>query len=140
MEGAIHHRWFCCRSFRVRYAPHRQLVRTVVCRDDRSHRRHLSRHRPELACQQCFKSESQTKRATSYAMQISIENLGVVLGTRLYRSKWSPRCFVGHGTVRYFRSLPFTQTTPNSAHISFEPPRREHCLRKHLMTRYEEGE
>ena len=42
-----------------------------------------------------------TKRATANAMQISIGNLGPVLGTQLYRPKWSPRYFVGHGTVRH---------------------------------------
>ncbi|KAF9647256.1 MFS general substrate transporter [Thelephora ganbajun] len=41
----------------------------------------------------------QTKRATANAMQISIGNLGAVLGTQLYRPKWSPRHFVGHGTA-----------------------------------------
>ena len=44
----------------------------------------------------------QTKRATANAMQISIGNLGAVMGTQLYRPKWSPRYFVGHGTVRSF--------------------------------------
>jgi len=44
----------------------------------------------------------QTKRATATAMQITIGNLGAVLGTQLYRPKWSPRYFVGHGTVRHF--------------------------------------
>ena len=37
----------------------------------------------------------QTKRATANAMQLSIGNLGAVLGTQLYRS--SPRFFIGHG-------------------------------------------
>ena len=44
----------------------------------------------------------QTKRATAQAMQISIGDLGAVLGTQLYRPKWSPRNFVGHGAVRHF--------------------------------------
>ena len=39
----------------------------------------------------------QTKRATSNAMQISIGNLGAVLGTQLYRSQDGPRFFLGHG-------------------------------------------
>jgi Major Facilitator Superfamily len=39
----------------------------------------------------------QTKRATANAMQISIGNLGAVLGTQLYRSRDAPRFFVGHG-------------------------------------------
>ncbi|KAL8786912.1 MAG: hypothetical protein Q9213_002543 [Squamulea squamosa] len=39
----------------------------------------------------------QTKRATANAMQISIGNLGAVLGTQLYRSTDGPRFFRGHG-------------------------------------------
>ena len=39
----------------------------------------------------------QLKRATANAMQISIGNLGAVLGTQLYRSTDGPRFFVGHG-------------------------------------------
>ena len=39
----------------------------------------------------------QTKRATANAMQISIGNLGAVLGTQLYRSTDGPRYFLGHG-------------------------------------------
>lgn len=39
----------------------------------------------------------QTKRATANAMQISIGNLGAVLGTQLYRSSDGPRYFLGHG-------------------------------------------
>ena len=38
----------------------------------------------------------QTKRATANAMQISIGNLGAVLGTQLYRSTDGPRYFLGH--------------------------------------------
>ena len=47
----------------------------------------------------------QTKRATANAIQLSIGNLGAVLGTQLYRPKWSPRYFIGHGTVRHFAFL-----------------------------------
>ena len=39
----------------------------------------------------------QTKRATANALQISIGNLGAVLGTQLYRTDSAPRFFVGHG-------------------------------------------
>lgn len=39
----------------------------------------------------------QTKRATANAMQISIGNLGAVLGTQLYRATDGPRYFLGHG-------------------------------------------
>lgn len=39
----------------------------------------------------------QTKRATANAMQISIGNLGAVIGTQLYRNEDGPRSFLGHG-------------------------------------------
>lgn len=42
----------------------------------------------------------QTKRATGNAMQLSIGNLGAILGTQLYRPSWGPRFYVGHGVVR----------------------------------------
>ncbi|KAK4239519.1 hypothetical protein C8A03DRAFT_14104 [Achaetomium macrosporum] len=38
----------------------------------------------------------QTKRAVANAMQISIGNLGAVLGTQLYRTETGPRYIVGH--------------------------------------------
>lgn len=41
----------------------------------------------------------QTKRAIGNAMQISIGNMGAVIGTQLYRPEWSPRFYVGHGTA-----------------------------------------
>ncbi|OJK04670.1 hypothetical protein ASPACDRAFT_1877896 [Aspergillus aculeatus ATCC 16872] len=39
----------------------------------------------------------QTKRAIANALQISIGNLGAVLGTQLYRTETKPRYFLGHG-------------------------------------------
>ncbi|CAI6277477.1 unnamed protein product [Periconia digitata] len=41
----------------------------------------------------------QTKRATANAMQISIGNLGAVIGTQLYRPANSPRYVVGHSVA-----------------------------------------
>ena len=38
----------------------------------------------------------QTKRAIANAMQISIGNLGAVLGTQLYRTNTSPHYVLGH--------------------------------------------
>ncbi|KAI1432906.1 major facilitator superfamily domain-containing protein [Xylaria sp. CBS 124048] len=38
----------------------------------------------------------QTKRATATAMQISIGNIGAVIGTQLYRSEDGPRFVLGH--------------------------------------------
>ncbi|KAK3208593.1 hypothetical protein GRF29_77g1198002 [Pseudopithomyces chartarum] len=41
----------------------------------------------------------QTKRATANAMQISIGNLGAVIGTQLYRPATSPRYVLGHSVA-----------------------------------------
>ncbi|KAL5342412.1 major facilitator superfamily domain-containing protein [Aspergillus crustosus] len=41
----------------------------------------------------------QTKRAIANAMQISIGNLGAVLGTQLYRTETEPRYYLGHGSA-----------------------------------------
>ncbi|KAH8121034.1 MFS general substrate transporter [Trichoderma asperelloides] len=41
----------------------------------------------------------QTKRAIANAMQISIGNLGAVMGTQLYRSNDGPRFIVGHSVA-----------------------------------------
>ena len=38
----------------------------------------------------------QTKRAVSNALQISVGNLGAVIGTQIYRTENSPRYYVGH--------------------------------------------
>lgn len=38
----------------------------------------------------------QTKRAVANGLQISIGNLGAVLGTQLYRTETAPRYFLGH--------------------------------------------
>ena len=41
----------------------------------------------------------QTKRATANAMQITIGNIGAVIGTQLYRPGDSPRYIVGHAVA-----------------------------------------
>lgn len=41
----------------------------------------------------------QTKRATANAMQISIGNLGAVIGTQLYRPATAPRYVLGHSVA-----------------------------------------
>lgn len=39
----------------------------------------------------------QTKRCIANALQISVGNIGAVIGTQLYRTEDSPRYFLGHG-------------------------------------------
>ena len=41
----------------------------------------------------------QTKRATANALQITIGNLGAVIGTQLYRTEDTPRYVVGHAVA-----------------------------------------
>lgn len=41
----------------------------------------------------------QTKRATANAMQITIGNVGAVIGTQLYRPAGAPRYVAGHGVA-----------------------------------------
>jgi MFS family permease len=47
----------------------------------------------------------QTKRAVANAMQISIGNLGAVLGTQLYRTETSPRYVLGHSFALGYLAL-----------------------------------
>ena len=49
-----------------------------------------------VLCWPAINVSGQTKRATANAMQISIGNLGAVLGTQLYRPKTAPRYLLGH--------------------------------------------
>ena len=46
-----------------------------------------------MACEQCQRPK---KRAVAGALQISIGNLGAVLGTQLYRTETAPRYYLGH--------------------------------------------
>ncbi|CAG5158666.1 uncharacterized protein ALTATR162_LOCUS5195 [Alternaria atra] len=49
-----------------------------------------------ILCWPAINVSGQTKRATANAMQISIGNLGAVLGTQLYRANSGPRYILGH--------------------------------------------
>lgn len=49
----------------------------------------------------------QTKRMTASAMQLAIGSLAVIIGMQLYRPQWSPRNFVGNGTVRHLITQAF---------------------------------
>ncbi|CAN9178963.1 unnamed protein product [Alternaria alternata] len=49
-----------------------------------------------ILCWPAINVSGQTKRATANAMQISIGNLGAVLGTQLYRANSGPRYVLGH--------------------------------------------
>lgn len=47
----------------------------------------------------------QTKRAVAGAMQLSIGNIGPILGTQLYRPKWAPKFYVANCVVLHFISF-----------------------------------
>lgn len=49
-----------------------------------------------VLCWPAINVSGQTKRATANAMQISIGNLGAVLGTQLYRPETAPRYVLGN--------------------------------------------
>lgn len=49
-----------------------------------------------VLCWPAINVSGQTKRATANALQISIGNLGAVLGTQLYRANSGPRYILGH--------------------------------------------
>jgi len=52
-----------------------------------------------VLCWPAINVSGQTKRATANAMQISIGNLGAVLGTQLYRANSGPRYVLGHSSA-----------------------------------------
>lgn len=57
---------------------------------------------PSVALVLCWPAvnvSAQTKRATANALQISIGNLGAVMGTQLYRAGDGPRYIVGHSVA-----------------------------------------
>lgn len=58
----------------------------------------------------------QTKRATASALQISVGSIAGALGTQLYRPKWSPRYFVGHGMVWVFSRFVFVHVACSIFH------------------------
>ncbi len=82
----------------------------------------------------------QTKRATANAMQISIGNLGAVLGTQLYRTESAPRFYVGHGmAMGYLVANVFVVGTLWWV-LKSENSRRDRGDRKELLRGIEEGE
>jgi hypothetical protein len=83
----------------------------------------------------------QTKRATASALQISVGNIAAIMGTQLYRPKWSPRYFVGHGMVRVSASYPgLGRMLKCFLTPGYRLPCRKHRRRRHLMVRYAQGE
>jgi Na+/melibiose symporter-like transporter len=67
----------------------------------------------------------QTKRAVACAMQITIGNLGAVLGTQLYRPITSPRYYLGHGFACGYLVANLIVTSIIWAVLSWENKRRD---------------
>ncbi|RDX50201.1 MFS general substrate transporter [Polyporus arcularius HHB13444] len=67
----------------------------------------------------------QTKRATATAMQISVGNLGAVLGTQLYRPATAPRYVLGHAFALGYMSANVVVVSVLWWYLSRENARRE---------------
>ncbi|KAI1413948.1 MFS general substrate transporter [Hypoxylon sp. FL1857] len=67
----------------------------------------------------------QTKRAIANAMQISIGNLGAVLGTQLYRANDGPRFIVGHSLALAYLVANAVVVTILAIRLKRENKRRE---------------
>lgn len=66
----------------------------------------------------------QTKRAIANAMQISIGNLGAVIGTQLYRTEDTPRYIVGHSVALGYCLVSAALTTVTWWYLSRENKRK----------------
>lgn len=82
----------------------------------------------------------QTKRATANAMQISIGNLGAVLGTQLYRSTDGPRFFVGHSFALGYLLANVIVVATLWAVLKKENKRRDHGERDDRLVGISEDE
>jgi predicted MFS family arabinose efflux permease len=73
----------------------------------------------------------QTKRATANALQISVGNLGAVLGTQLYRPNTSPRFYLGHGFALGYLVANICVVSTLWVVLRVENRRRERVLAEH---------
>ncbi|KAF1845065.1 MFS transporter [Cucurbitaria berberidis CBS 394.84] len=77
----------------------------------------------------------QTKRATANAMQISIGNLGAVLGTQLYRPITAPRYVLGHSFALGYLCLNIVVVTTLWYFLDKENREKQKYLVEHPETR-----
>lgn len=82
----------------------------------------------------------QTKRATANALQISIGNLGAVLGTQLYRSTDGPRFFLGHSFALGYLCMNTIVVGTLWAVLRAENARRDKGERNHRLDGVAEDE
>lgn len=76
----------------------------------------------------------QTKRATANAMQISIGNLGAVLGTQLYRANMGPRYVLGHSFALGYLCMNIVVVSTLLFLLNKENKEKEQYLIEHLET------
>ena len=77
----------------------------------------------------------QTKRATANAMQISIGNLGAVLGTQLYRPNTAPGYVLGHSFALGYLCMNIVVVSALWAMLKRENEQKEQYLIEHPETR-----
>lgn len=77
----------------------------------------------------------QTKRATANAMQISIGNLGAVIGTQLYRPKTAPRYVLGHSFALGYLVMNIVVVSVLWYILSKENKQKQEYLAAHPETR-----
>lgn len=87
-----------------------------------------------VLCWPAINVSGQTKRATANAMQISIGNLGAVIGTQLYRPITSPRYVLGHSFALGYLCLNIVVVTTLMFILKKENKQKEHYLAEHPET------
>ncbi|OAP62100.1 hypothetical protein AYL99_04303 [Fonsecaea erecta] len=73
----------------------------------------------------------QTKRAVANALQISLGNLGAVIGTQLYRTETAPRYFLGHSFALAYMVANLIVTTTLWLVLKRHNQRREDTATEH---------
>ncbi|KAL5116387.1 hypothetical protein ACEQ8H_005735 [Pleosporales sp. CAS-2024a] len=82
-----------------------------------------------VLCWPAINVSGQTKRATANALQISIGNLGAVLGTQLYRPHTAPRYVVGHSFALAYLCVNIVVVTS----LLFIPNKENKLKERHLV-------
>ena len=87
-----------------------------------------------VLCWPAINVSGQTKRATANAMQISIGNLGAVLGTQLYRPNTAPRYVLGHSFALGYLCMNIVVVTTLWLILNKENRQKEQHLVEHPET------
>lgn len=87
-----------------------------------------------VLCWPAINVSGQTKRATANAMQISIGNLGAVLGAQLYRPNTAPRYVLGHSFALGYLCMNIVVVTTLWLILNKENRQKEQHLVEHPET------